>query len=207
MFNVGVIDGSRAVKVPEGEVLIEGGAWVSGAWVCPPGVTSVCFVMLSAGGMGSSSSSGGNGSGGGGGAILYKNSHTTIPGGSYTYLITANRTEVFGFVLNAGSSSGAGAQAHAQNGVNGVVSFAGGNGATYGSMYGGGAARYDRNGHNGAMYELHGRTWPYGLPQPTASYFGYGGRNANGYRDPGSGFIRIMWGKNRSFPYSAEKRN
>lgn len=60
----------------------------SGSWTVPPGVTSICFVLVGAGGNGDDGKSGdGGGGGGSGGSLAYANTVSVTPGQTVSFSV------------------------------------------------------------------------------------------------------------------------
>lgn len=208
-FSAGVTGGGGA-DVPRGEATYVN----STSWVCPPGVTSVCVVLVGRGGNGV----GGSGyyvSGGGGGALVYKNNVAVVPGTSYPMTVSSSTSSAFGLSAGAGgvgyigSESRSGSPGIASTGGSPDGAFNGGSGATYSgssevAVGGGNAATYTAPGTN------NGRNAGIGVRLDGISgvgQYGGGGRSIkSGYGQPSlgqSGAIRIIWGSGRSFPDNA----
>lgn len=198
MFNVGLI-GSKLAPPPVGEVTLTDS---SGVWTAPPGVTSVCAVLVGKGGDGVDYPS--NNSGGGGGALAYKNNVAVVPGTSYSYTVGAP-TSIFGITAGAGAPGLSGTYSSQPGGTasGGDANFSGGAGKQGfgGIQYGGGAATYTASGAFGSS----GATGIglYGIGS-TGSY-GKGGNSSysGGRTYGGAGAIRLIWGSGRSFPSNA----
>lgn len=139
---------------PPGEVIFEGSQTqtVAVLWPCPPGVTSVCVLVVAPGG-----NSGFIGAGGGGG-VAWKNNIPVVPGNNYEVYIPAPSIsgnmsyflsvptvsavcggQLYGGYRNIGDGGGTG----------------GDGGRTYGPLGGGGgAAGYTGKGGDGALGEI-----------------------------------------------------
>lgn len=197
MFNAGIL-ASRIFK-PVGEIILVAGT----SWVCPPGVTSACAVLVGKGGDGRTPPSWGNNVGGGGGALVYKNGIVLVPGQSYAYSITASGTTIFGMTAGAGTDGfGEGQSGTASGGIgytagSPTARFNGSSGRSGG--YGGSAATYTADGSTSLTQGI-------GLLGPSiAGDYGRGGSNVQetAARTGGPGAIRIIWGDGRSFPNNA----
>jgi hypothetical protein len=200
MFNAGIISAKKRPS-PIGEVTL---TTYSGNWICPAGVTSVCVVLVGAGGDGVQYPSSQRRAGGGG-ALVWKNNVSVIPGTAYPF--TVGSTSIFGLTAgagNPGSSSSSGGDGGAP-GASGSPD--GGYYGGYGGLapnlssdaVGGSAATYISNGAygGGAGVGLAG--------VGSTGIYGVGGNSvySSGSTAGGPGAIRIIWGDNRSFPNSA----
>lgn len=205
MFSAGIIGG--AGDSSRGEKIYENAT--SEYWTCPPGVTSVCVVLVGWGGAELKGNQSVSRSSGGGGALVYKNDIPVTPGATYLAQISTTGTSMFGMTAGAGSQAMDGA-ATPQPG--GVASSAGSPTGAYNGgagmrisapnldASGGGAGTYTAAGTagSGRGISLYGNTTSFGL-------HGAGGSNYN--LEPseprGAGAIRIIWGAGRSFPNNA----
>lgn len=155
-------------------------------WVCPAGVTSVCAVVIGAGGGGCTYA------GFSGGNLAYKNNIAVTPGASYTVVVGQGGLGVFGTTGNIGGQSyfidpnTLQAFGGHQGSVNPpYVGDGGGQGGSGGTFKGGGgAAGYTGNGGAG------GDVFNNPLPQ-SGSGGGGGGGGSNGYTsDPYTRYYR-----------------
>lgn len=158
-------------------------------WTAPAGVTSVCVVVVGAGGSGMRSH---DSCGGGGGALAYKNNYTVTPGNSYQVVVGSPggvRSGDGSSGVNGGDShfvsqyvcraqGGRGGQQNSTTATSGKVGDGGGEGGGSTNNRGGacGAGGYSGNGGNSA----------YSNTQPGAAPSGGGGSASYNHDGPGS---------------------
>ena len=190
------------MQIPPPDIRGEAIFTSSGTWVCPEGVTSVCFVIIAPGVSGRYTGS--SVTAGAGGGLKYRNATPVIPGQSYNIVIgplggqvTAFGTMVGTRATTSGPSSGG---------------FAGTDGGSRSSQ---GTVRAD-SGKGGGYTKILGANY---LNQQLGSDL-YGNENVSGYgsggyasKDGGGsgigqtarpGACRIIWGRYRSFPTNAK---
>lgn len=207
MFNAGIISSARAAVRGE-QIFSANSSAVSGNWVCPAGVSSVCVVLVGMGGASVIGSSSTGRSGAGGGALVYKNNIAVTPGASYSYSINSTATAIFGMSAGAGSPGFNGGSTPQPGGTASTAGspdgrFNGGAGALQPSgssphALGGSAASYYANGVQGGGAGVD-------LTANTAGDYGSGGSTSSGGSAliEGNGAIRIIWGAGRSYPNNA----
>ena len=158
-------------------------------WTAPAGVTSVCVVVVGAGGSGMKDH---DSCGGGGGALAYKNNYSVTPGSNYQVVVGqpgAARSSEYQVGQNGGDShfvsqyvcraqGGRGGQSNSTTGTSGRVGDGGGEGGASTNNRGGatGAGGYSGNGGNSA----------YSNTQPGAAPSGGGGSASYNHDGPGS---------------------
>ena len=207
MINAGILAASGGA-IPSGEAVFTTYTY-NGYWTAPAGVTSVCVVLIGAGGAAVQGTNIDR-SGGGGGALVYKNNIPVTPGTVYGYYLHSDGSSMFGLSAGAGdpavlqtnvpSNGGVASSAGSPNGF-----YNGGKGEvltgpTTREAMGGSTGTYTMAGPDGGM---NGQTL-YGA-YAGSTYYGYGGGcSYSGTPTPaGPGGIRIVWGVGKSFPYNA----
>lgn len=205
MINAGILAASGGA-IPSGEAVLTTYTY-NGYWTVPAGVTSVCVVLIGAGGAAVQGTNIDR-SGGGGGALVYKNNIPVTPGTSYGYYLHSDGSSMFGLSAGAGdpavlqtnvpSNGGVASPSGSPNGF-----YNGGNGevltgGTAREAVGGSAGTYTGVGPDG------GRNGQ-GLYYPGGGYYGAGGScSYSGTPTPAEpGGIRIVWGVGKSFPWNA----
>lgn len=174
----------------------------SGTWVCPEGVTSVCFVIIAPGVSGRYTGS--SATGGAGGGLRYRNSVPVIPGQSYSISIggAGGQVSAFGTMVGSGNTGtgpytsgfagSSGSNVNSQGTVLGVSGKSGGYTKLQGNNYMTQQVGADLYGQEGVFNG-------YGSG-------GYGSKNGSGggtAQAARPGACRIMWGRYRSFPSAA----
>lgn len=190
------------MQIPPPDIRGEAIFTSSGTWVCPEGVTSVCFVVIAPGVSGTYTGS--SVTAGAGGALRYRNSMPVIPGQSYSIVIggLGGQVTAFGTMVGSGSTT----TGPATGGFNGSP---GGRGSSQGTI------RAD-SGKGGGYTQMLGTNY---MTVQLGSNL-YGDENVSGYGSGGyaskdgsgggtgqsarPGACRIMWGRNRSFPANAK---
>lgn len=173
----------------------------------PEGVTSICAAAVGAGGNGIQRTAfGGSWAGGGGGGLTYKNNIAVTPGQVITVVVaapvsssTATSTTILGLTAYSGSlgvDGTGGSSGGGSSGGDANYSGTGANSLTGGVVPGGDSASLTASAttNNGVGTTL-------GITSGTQ--FGAGGSSAHSPTSPTngqSGGVRIIWGKNRSFP-------
>lgn len=174
----------------------------SGTWVCPEGVTSVCFVIIAPGVSGRYTGS--SVTAGAGGGLKYRNATPVIPGQSYNIVIgpLGGQVTAFGTMVGTGATTSGPSSG-------GFAGSAGGGGSSQGTI------RAD-SGKGGGYTKILGANY---LNNQLGSDL-YGNENVSGFGSGGSaskdgsgggngqtarpGACRIMWGRYRSFPTNAK---
>lgn len=170
----------------------------SGTWVCPEGVTSVCFVIIAPGVNGQYSGS--SVQGGAGGGLRYRNNMVVVPGQSYPITIGSSGGQVtaFGTMVGTGSTSSG--------------PYTGGTAGSSGSRVSTQGNALGESGKSGGYINILGGNYQtrqlgsnlYG-DENVSGYGsgGYGSKNGSGggtAQTARPGACRIMWGRGRSFP-------
>ena len=158
------------------------------SWTAPAGVSSVCVVVVGAGGSGRKDH---DSCGGGGGALAYKNNISVTPGSSYTVVVGSPGASITSvgngqdggnsYFINTSTCYAQGGRKGTQNSTaatSGKVGDGGGEGGGSSDNRGGacGAAGYSGNGGNSA----------YSNTQPGAAPSGGGGSAAYNFDQQGS---------------------
>lgn len=174
----------------------------SGTWVCPEGVTSVCFVIIAPGVNGQYSGS--YAEGGAGGGLRYRNNMTVVPGQSYPITIggPGGQVAAFGTMVGSGSTTSGPY-------TGGTIGYPGQRISTQGNALA-------VSGKSGGYINVLGSNYQ---TQQQGSNL-YGDENVSGYGSGGyaskngsgsgtaqtarPGACRIMWGRGRSFPGRAK---
>ena len=205
MINAGILAAAGGA-IPSGEAVLTTYTY-NGSWTVPAGVTSVCVVLIGAGG---AAVQGANidRSGGGGGALVYKNDIPVTPGTSYSYYLQSDGSSMFGLSAGAGDPAVLQTNVPSNGGVASSAGYPDGfynggkgewlAGATTREAWGGSTGTYTGQGPEGgaggqSLYSAGG------------GYYGAGGAcSYSGTPSPAEpGGIRIIWGVGRSFPYNA----
>ena len=205
MINAGILAASGGA-IPSGEAVLTTYTY-NGYWTAPAGVTSVCVVLIGAGGAAVQGTNLDR-SGGGGGALVYKNNIPVTPGTVYGYYLHSDGSSMFGL------SAGAGDPAVLQTNVpsnGGVASSAGSPDGFYnggkGEVLTGGIAREAWGGSTGTYTGQGPEGGAAGQSLYTTGGGNYGAGGACSYSGTPSpaqpGGIRIVWGVGKSFPYNA----
>ena len=196
-------------------------------WVCPPGVTSVCVVLVGGGQPGTIGPSATNIRGGVGGGLRYQNDIPVVPGQSYPIVVPGISTHGAATYYPNARTTPAGSRNTTAFGI--TVGLAG-VGTAFSDVVKGGygsntiivAGNSNASGGGSAGTFTNGPVDPYPANQGTttvdgksAELYGISGAGGGGYaRGPNPiangnlqplsngqpGAVRIIWGGNRAFP-------
>jgi len=155
-----------------GNVIVNEIFTVSGPWVCPAGVTSVCVVCVGRGGSN-------------GGSLGWKNNITVVPGTSYDVIIDNTSSRVTGWGVSGNSGNATQGYTGDGGGLGGGYPTGGAGGYTGNGGTGTGQPGTGGGGGAGGYYEDTGVGYFHYGGGGGVGLFGQGSNGAGGFNDSG----------------------